>query len=183
MIEDNEIINIFSNKYLEWKEKHNCNYYLHNFKLNELNIDLRIAEHDTDKFVIIIYVDTFEGESILLDVIDDKSFKQIQDVFKFLLFDFRNNYIYSKILDKIVKVTEQINLEKYYIASQKLLRQKVFDTCCVCFEYNTVITSCNHNLCRACYAQIKYENTNDDDDDDDDDEQYLKKCPLCRNRI
>lgn len=45
------------------------------------------------------------------------------------------------------------------------------DKCCVCHDYTTTRTECEHSLCYVCWTAIKP--TPDDDD-------LLRHCPLCR---
>jgi len=56
--------------------------------------------------------------------------------------------------------------EKNMIADSILCKYPKTDKCCVCYDVNSLYTSCEHNLCRICYYKID-----------------SKKCPVCRTNI
>jgi hypothetical protein len=99
----------------------------------------------------------------------------IKDIISFMC-SFRTEYRYSKILDKIDKNSAIITSERKHIILKKLCSEKEHETCCVCYESNTVYTSCLHNLCRKCHSNIKCVL-------DDEMEIEIKHCPMCRQEI
>lgn len=99
----------------------------------------------------------------------------IKDIITFIC-SFREEYRYSKILDKIDKNSTIIHNERKQIILKKICSEKEYETCCVCYEANSVLTSCLHNVCRKCHSKIKYIY-------DDEMEMEVKPCPMCRQEI
>jgi hypothetical protein len=46
------------------------------------------------------------------------------------------------------------NDEKNMIADSILCNNPVIDKCCVCYDVNSIYTTCQHNLCRICFYKI-----------------------------
>ena len=96
----------------------------------------------------------------------------IVDILKFLLYDFRKKFCYSKIIDEIVSIDIKKDFEKRRMTRLRLIENKTsFENCCVCFESNVINTKCNHNVCRKCIISIITQNS------------YSASCPLCREEL
>ena len=167
-------------------------YKINNFIFEELNIDFKIVRLENRLKIMITttsYYDStreddeyYEWYDIMLLVKDfelDVDGKDQESVIKnIVLFisSFRTNYRYSKILDKIDENRVLLKKERRHIILHKLCKEKDIDTCCVCYDPNTVITDCNHNVCRKCHSKIK-------EIYDEDIELEIKPCPMCRQQI
>ena len=149
------------------------------FKFYDLNLSLTIIHSDI--VVILFFIYDYSEDLSITDSSKTLIFRQefknynSKEITKFL-FEFRKKYRYSKILDTIEK-KEFIEIkEKENIAITRFFEEKEIDECCVCYEKNNVLTSCNHNLCRYCFENL---NCNIDYDE----MIKLKECPCCRKDI
>jgi len=188
---DSEIINIdfavdvitkfLVGKYKEFDFKNKI-YFDENFfryKYSEdLNFDVRLRFYYS-RIILHIFTNNYsdsyienkdlEMEYLLTKIRELKEEFSLESVIKESVLDvynLKNNYSYSKILDNVepkndVKLKEQIHL------SRMILSHNVLDNCCVCLEPNIVLTLCNHNLCRECHQKI----TNN---------KKHPVCPICR---
>lgn len=197
MIEDSEVLNILVNEYTEYLKKTTTKCFQlfdYNFDENLKKLRLEIIRNDITKTYNIYgwyhsYHDVDEDDEYNEFVIfrtetnyDGKCLKNIRDVFEFLLFHFRSEYKYSKITDKF-ELKDKIEYEeKLKFSFKRLCENKIMDTCCVCYEYNNVYTTCNHNLCRLCYEKIKIVRL-DESSDNIYGYENIKECPMCRSRI
>ena len=184
MIDDDDIINLIVEDYTHNKSK---NFIIQDYEFNDITINIELTKHPNwntfiFRFWILNYLDkSFEYETILLNIIEDEKevLKNINNIVAFLLHDFRDTYCYSKLLDEIHPKKLVKEKERLTIAYIKLCKNKLPDTCCVCMEYNKVLTKCNHNVCRICYKNLKTIYT----DTCYEDELECKECPLCRRPI
>ena len=156
----------------------NSNYDIFNYILDGLSMTVSIDKLTSSKryrMILKTYPygcdDEYCDETILFHECKE-NIKEIVD----FLFTFRNNYKYSKIIDTIVKNNEFVKKEKRFMLLNKLCKNEEIENCCVCLEPNLLKTTCNHNLCRVCYSNIKY--LYDDEIGDE-----VKKCPMCREQI
>ena len=91
------------------------------------------------------------------------------------LTNFRVNYTFSKILDKLIlkkNIVEEDKLNLFLFVEADPYKETF---CCVCNETSLTFTICKHNLCRICFSSIEIENEYD--------QNYWKKCPLCRKKL
>lgn len=103
----------------------------------------------------------------------------------------------STILDKIKLVLSKLQFDifrgQFIIYQSTTLAEIDFfkdiesinsegQECPICKEHiiNTK-TECGHYLCVPCFQKLKL--VKEDEDDDDDEENFIKKCPMCRERI
>jgi hypothetical protein len=110
------------------------------------------------------------------DISDGKDKDLVIKNIVLLISSFRTNYRYSKILDSIDENSISLKKERRHIILHKLCKEKDIDTCCVCYDPNTVTTDCNHNVCRKCHAKIKFII-------DEETDTEMKSCPMCRQQI
>jgi hypothetical protein len=82
------------------------------------------------------------------------------------IYDLKENYEYSSVLDKLVLKSTKTKTENIHISSL-ILTHKEIDECCVCYTPNTVLSFCGHNLCRCCYIKISSGDN-------------CSQCPICR---
>jgi len=149
------------------------------FTFHGLNLSVNIINSDITVILFFTYdysIDLSISESSR-NLIFRQEFKNYnsKEITKFL-FDFRKKYKYSKILDMIEK-KELIEIkEKENIVTTRFFEEKEIDECCVCYEKNNVLTSCEHNLCRTCFEKLTC-------NIDYDDMIKLKECPYCRKDI
>lgn len=179
---DEEIVNIISEDCISHNYK---SFTIEEYNFNGLEINIKIEKSRfTDNFAIKFltksYLDNnYCYEFYILNYLEYKLFTDIKEIITFLLKEFRENFIYSKFLDGIHVKNEIEKKEKNAKAYYILCKNKTPDTCCVCLDYNKVITRCNHNLCRICYDNIKKTNIEMVNND----EINYKPCPLCRLSI
>lgn len=103
---------------------------------------------------------------------------ELEEMIAFI-YELRNKFIYSKILDSFIKKEDQEFLET--IARAKFALGHVKEECCVCYDQNIVKTICGHNLCRYCFKKlIKRCITVNCDACSQDLENLSVACPLCR---
>ena len=181
MINEKEMYEIIKDEIIN-DQKNNSFYFLENFNFCDLNINIillyakkpddeyyemncRTINYSDPCYNKLLYHTRFHKDN-LIDMIN-------------FLFSFRKKFAYSKIVDKIVSKDLFETEEKKCIALINFTTEKEVEKCCVCLDYNTVLTMCNHNLCRICYHKIK----NEIEDDEDSDYLTYKICPLCRRRI
>jgi len=184
MIDDEQVIKLLSEDYKNNKDQI---FTIEDYDFNGLNINIDIYKHPNwDTFILKLYIVDYLSKQnnfglMFLNSLENKTeFKNIEDVISFLLLYFRNNYIYSKILDEIhckdsIKNKENLKLSYFKLSKNK----EAFDICCVCLESNYVKTKCDHNVCRPCYTNLKILNIKDEYYDDIE----CKICPLCRGSI
>lgn len=193
-LNENDMIELLKNDFEAHLTK--CNYYnfpIIGYNFNGLELRLELGKYSSGN--IFMGISTFSynhenndgdissiGHIIFkdLNINYNKNIKNIEDVFRYLFNDFRNEFIYSKILDKIIFKSSKNVKEKRYITYNKLCKSKInIEDCCVCYELNTIKTHCKHSLCRLCYNNI----IETDDEDEDGDIYSMKKCPICRSNI
>jgi hypothetical protein len=167
----------------EEKHKDNSNieyeiYSIYKYVLNGLQTIIRIFKlPENYKMVICIdeYVCRYEYNTYFNKNLFVSFHDTLRDLIS-LLFHFRNNYKYSKVIDCIIDNARFSKLEMRHKLMNKICNNEEFEECCVCLELNSVKTSCNHNVCRQCYIKIEPH------EDSDDGEEYIP-CPLCRESI
>ena len=161
-------------------------FILENYLFNGLKINIEVKKHtnwDTLmlKFWIINYEKACDDDNEIMclnDTENEHLFETIDDLISFLFDEFRNKYAYSKVLDEIHLKEKILIKEKLLKAHFMLCQNNLPDRCCVCMDYNKVLTACNHNVCRLCYNSLPYTKVT----------SLLyefvgKKCPLCRELI
>lgn len=191
-----ECIQIYKDEILEKYNNGESEYVITDFNFNGMRITCNIyfyqdINEDNDNaeelcFTVYFFVnekDIFSNGNINLTVefneIQKLFFKEFRDeinncgdlierILKFLLFDFRQKYIYSKIIDEIIPIETKDIIEKKQIAKYILVDNYFIENCCVCLENNVNYTKCKHNLCRLCKINIINTGAN-------------KCCPICRN--
>ena len=162
----------------------NTPFILQDYAFNGLKINIEIKKHINWgtlilKFWIINYEQSCTDNEILClnDSENDHTFETIEELITFLFEDFRDEYEYSKVLDEI-HLKENIRIKENTLKAYSMLCQNSLpESCSVCMEHNKVLTECNHNVCRICYANLPYTKI-----------QNLfststhlgKRCPLCR---
>ena len=181
-LNDEETINIISEHYGSYSFKI---FTIKEYNFNDLEINIQIEKlRFTDNFNVILLAKSYLNDNYscvfhVLNYLDHIIFKNIKEIIGFLLKDFREHFVYSKLLDEIHLKEEIESKEKIMKAYSVLCKNKMPDLCCVCLEYNKLITRCNHNVCRICYNNIKKSNVEIIDND----EINYKSCPLCRLSI
>lgn len=85
------------------------------------------------------------------------------------IYNFRFEYKYSKLLDKILPKNNIVEKENIH-TSLMFINHKEIENCSVCMEENKVLTPCCHNLCRECFYKISKKTDH-------------PLCPLCRECI
>ena len=83
------------------------------------------------------------------------------------IYNLNKDYVYSKITDNLVFISEKDEIEDEIFAKM-FLKHSEINECSVCMEKNVVITQCGHNLCRICFDKIKKIDT-------------CTTCPICRS--
>jgi hypothetical protein len=160
-------------------------FILQDYAFNGLKINIEIKKHINWgtlmlKFWIVNFEKSCDENEIisLNDTEKEDVFETIEELITFLFEDFRDKYAYSKVLDEI-HLKENIHIkEKTLKAYSMLCQNSLPECCCVCMEYNKVLTECNHNVCRVCYASLPYTKIANLL------YEYVgKKCPLCRELI
>jgi len=99
----------------------------------------------------------------------------INDISNFLL-NFRKNYAFSKVLDKLILKKNKENEDKmnlFLFEEADPYKERI---CCVCNDLSLTFTKCNHNLCRVCFSSIEIENEQNEC-------CFWKKCPMCRTKL
>ena len=193
-INENTDINNMSNEYMheliyQYIKKNienisNCShcFELSDFKFEDLNITIRfnikpkINKQKNDSLTIGCFLPDYEEIDVFKHVFwhsfEDCNPKTITN----FLFAFRTCYSYSKILDQIVDKKDIEKEEKTAVALIKFCKQEKIEKCCVCYDFNTVKTVCNHNLCRTCFQNIKIIINEEED-------FKYKECPMCRHYL
>jgi hypothetical protein len=185
MISNEELYYIISNDIInnfEEDNQRNSVYLFKDFLFHGLTIIILLGYHETidDENIIMIckcekYCKNMTN-SLYLKKFSKNNLIELID----FLFEFRTEYTYSRIIDRIIKKDDSEKLEKRCLALYQFSKNKEMDKCCVCFETNVVTTKCRHNLCRVCFQNIKYELETDDIYED---EMNYKLCPMCRTHI
>jgi uncharacterized protein YeeX (DUF496 family) len=155
-----------------------------NFEFNDLTISYVKITTIQNYIDLTFFINDYSynsatNEFVFKSVMNVRFFKEnlkknIKEAVKFLL-NIRENYKYSRITDFIIKNDQIEKEEKKEIAFHQICKNKQFDKCCVCYEYNSILTKCNHNLCRICHAKLEVLH--------DDIICCYKKCPMCRVRL
>lgn len=164
VISDDIVIQFHDN---DWETKYRINYFFEKYNFSEnLKPDIECNFYSYRFTVNILLGEFRQVEKNFKIKDDDDILLKIKEVIKFV-YDIKNKYEYSKILDKFVLKENKNKKEELFEASCILKHEKIED-CCVCYDSNIVETKCGHNLCRVC------------------NEKMLKiddhpKCPLCRN--
>jgi len=84
----------------------------------------------------------------------------------FHLYICMNYFEYSKLFDYFYFKDDLLELNEIRLRELRLFASIKDMDCCVCLEKTITKTSCNHNLCDACFFKLKN-----------------KLCPLCRRQI
>ena len=116
------------------------------------------------------------GNKILLSNIHKIDEENIEHTFQEIvryIFHIPNKYKYSKLLDELVLNTE-LERKEEYITAVSIITHEPINNCSVCYDENSVLTDCNHNLCRECYYNIKKKLSKN---------LSFPKCPICRTQI
>lgn len=92
------------------------------------------------------------------------------------LTNFRNEYTFSKVLDKLILKKNKEEEEKVNLFLFSDADPYKETSCCVCNDISLTFTSCDHNLCRICFSSIETENENGCIG-------FWKKCPICRQKL
>jgi hypothetical protein len=191
-----ECIQIYKDEILEEYNNGESEYVINDFNFNGMRVtchiyfyqDINEDNDDAEELCFSVYFfikekDIFSNGNINLTVefneIQKLFFKEFRDeinncgdlierILKFLLFDFRQKHIYSKIKDEIIPIETKDVIEKKQIAKYILVDNYYIENCCVCLENNVNYTKCKHNLCRLCKINIINTGVN-------------KCCPICRN--
>lgn len=167
----------------EEKQKHNNNleneiYVIYNYTFNGLQTAIRLFKL-AENYKMIIYVDEYYCKYDCEYYNNMKClFVSLQPTLKDMItfiFDFRKNHTYSKVTDWIIENTKIDKLESRCKLMNKICNNQDFEECCVCLEFNSVKTTCKHNICRTCYSRLE---PHEDEDGGD----YIP-CPLCRESI
>ena len=162
-------------------------FIIQDYLFNELKINIEIKKHPNwNKLVFDFTISEYEKSDYHLDnrvYLSNRedyedSFETIEELITFLFENFRDEYVYSKSLDEIDSESKIKQKEKLIYAYSILCENDFMDECCVCMESNKVITDCGHNVCRPCYANIKYSKTGTGFY-----ESVGKACPICRRLI
>lgn len=185
-ISTEEAIKIICEDY-ESKSSKKKPFIIRGYIFNELKINIEIKKHPNwDKLVFDFSIRDYEKSDFDIDnrvCLNDKEdyencFETIEELVTFLFEDFRDEYVYSKILDEIDCEYKIKQKEQLINAYSMLCQNNFIDECCVCMEANKVITDCGHNLCRPCYNNIKFTKVGSGL------YEYIgKACPLCRESI
>lgn len=167
------------------KNKKHGLYSFDDFNFHDLTISMYITHsciNDDNNISLICKSNCLYLEYINFATLFHKKFKTTEiDILIDFILNFRKNYTYSKISDKILNNKLLSNLDKKKIAIYKFTKNKDVEKCCVCYDYNTLFTKCKHNLCRCCYQNIKFE-LEEEIVEMEDIENY-KLCPMCRSKI
>lgn len=187
-ISDDECIEIYKNNILDAFNSDFDHYDLSGYNFDEIPIDIVIYfdnEKDSDEnyyFFINCYV--YDNQSLINGVLLQRNVTLftkefygsdieniITSILKFLLYEFRTKFCYSKIIDEIISNDLKKDGERRRMARLKLIENKPLENCCVCFECNIINTKCNHNVCRKCTISII--------------KRHLDNacCPLCRELL
>jgi hypothetical protein len=178
-IPEEEIISLIKDDIDNEKISTIYNYVLYDYKFHNILTNGYINKtKKNNEDVITLKITVSESYKEL----HNKTFDSIDNMLKFLLNIFREEYKYSKITDYIENKNELEKKEKLFI-SKKILCKNVDKedmVCSVCFDVNSIFTDCNHNLCRICYEKIKSITYFDEDEEE---EVNGKQCPICRKFI
>ena len=191
-----ECIRIFKEEILKTYNDGEYKYMINKFKFNQLDLNFYIYfyndyynsiddEDETLCFTLYFFIyekDILSDSSNLILELNQmkKLFSKeffpsenenaenlIENILRFIMYDFRSKYIYSKIIDEIVLIEERDNLDKKKMAEYLLVEDYIVENCCVCTESNVYYTKCKHNVCRVCKITIN--------------NGINKCCPICRN--
>ena len=127
-----------------------CKFFVDRIILNAINYNY----FNDDDYNHLLHIS-------ICDVNDTNREEKIVDFFK-IIYNLNSDYTYSKIVDKLVLNSEKHDLENEILA-KSFLKHSMINECSVCNEQNSILTKCNHNLCRICHFKIK----------------RLIICPLC----
>jgi hypothetical protein len=79
-----------------------------------------------------------------------------------MIYNLKNDYEYSKVLDEFLIKKDKCEVENTHLAKLFITHQKIND-CVVCYDPNTVKTTCEHSLCRECLFKLT-----------------KNECPMCK---
>ena len=139
----------------------------YNFNGIEISIDIKFFDENV---FLIVRSQLYSVNRILLELKYNYVEEELEDTIEKIIHDvynLKNDYVYSKTLDKIYPKKDKDLFENLYKA-ELFINHRIdeISECCVCYEENTVITNCNHNLCRKCHSTLT-----------------VKICPICRQFI
>lgn len=129
-----------------------CKFFRNRFVLNGVNYNYSENEDESYNHLL----------NIVMLSINDNNREDKLIIFLKTIYNLNTDYVYSKIVDKLIIKDERDDIENEIIAKMFLKHTEIND-CSVCTEPNNVLTKCNHNLCRLCFQKIK----------------KLISCPLC----
>jgi len=173
-------ISILKDDILEEYESHDktseYNYIIGDYIMDGImKIDIIITIHKYNICADIINTNYSNGpfkQLLYMSVCIQQKGKQLTNLGKALttilkdIYNLKNNFKYSKILDSLKIGDELKKQEDVFIAHEFITHKSGIVDCCVCNEKNTVLTHCKHSLCRGCFNQL----------------QKLD-CPLCRTSL
>jgi hypothetical protein len=190
-----ECIRIFKDEIMKSYNDGEYKYMINKFKFDDLDLNCHIyfyndyynsldEEDEVMCFTLYFFVyekDILADSNLLLELnqmkkLYNKEFFQaenenaeniIENILRFILYDFRSKYVYSKVIDEIVLMEDKDLLEKKKMAEYLLVDNYSMESCCVCTESNIYYTKCKHNVCRVCKITIN--------------NGINKCCPICRN--
>jgi len=174
----NESVSIITDEIFKMYKKFNYDdleffeYNFYDYKFSEtFTFDIIISIFQKKIRVSITNTNISNGEledCLLSQVLFNKNDEEIIENIKILLnkiYNLKNIFCYSKILDSLISKEKIEYQEKLYLA-KNFISHNYIDTCCVCLEQNIILTPCDHNLCKVCYFEINKE--------------LHAKCPMCR---
>lgn len=142
----------------------------YNFNGIDIYIDIKIFD---DRIYLIVRSQLYSVNKILLELkylYKDDDLNDLEELLEKIITDvynLKNDYVYSKNLDRLFLKDDVEKFEKLYKAELLIShRTEEITECCVCYEENSVFTNCKHNLCRKCHSDLP-----------------TKICPICRQFI
>lgn len=130
-----------------------CKFFNDRFVMNAVNYEYSSSAD----FNILLHIS-------FLDI--DTDIEEKLEIFLKNIYNLNKNYVYSKITDNLVSISEKNDIENEIFAKMFLKHTEIND-CSVCMEKNVVITDCGHNLCRICFDKMKKKDS-------------CTLCPICR---
>jgi hypothetical protein len=193
-INEQHLINLISEDIINSnKIKNHMQVLFANYKFENFNLIIKFRSADRSSIFIGVDIEDLYKKNLYDDNNyhhPEYAFKQIfpsiRDAIAFLYLQFRKDYSYSKITDRIEKKKDLIRQEQKEISYLMFSQNSLFDeiksnyNCCVCFEPNFVMTKCNHNLCRKCFIKIEKKKCNQCDDETYCAFPLRRYCPMCR---
>lgn len=170
LISDDILINFYEN---DWENKSYFYYNFDTFNINNICCKLYLYVTPTS-----VNINIKLGSKILLSYLyiikeeNENIDKLFQEIVKYI-YDIPNNYTYSKLLDQLI-LNLKVKEKEEYVTALNVITHKPTTNCGVCYDINSVLTDCNHNLCRECYYNIKKKSNK---------YSSCQKCPICRTQI